>query len=347
MSEPINTVVNGRPAPLKFTASAWGYTKLWYVNIFLTIITLGIYGPWAKVRNNQYIYGHSSIEGHSLRYLADPKRILQGRILALGVILILWALGVMFPPAAIVLPILLFVASPWLIVQGIRFTLRNTAYRNVRFDFKGSAWDAFVHFILLPVAAAFTLYLLMPWVFRQIHLFIYRNVEFGGHKVNLETKTGTYYSAAIMTVLVSLLLFGVVFGVVGALSNGGGLKDPGFIIPLVIGFMVVGAIANAMFIATIRNHIVNNLEIDRVATFSSDLTVSGYTWLIITNTLLILVTLGLAFPATHVRKLAYLSQHTNANLQPGIDHLANTVASNTSAFGEEAAGILDTDLSII
>ena len=65
---------NERSAAIEFTATPWGYTKLWLVNMLLTLATLGIYGAWAKVRNNQYLYGHTSIEDNRLQYLATPKQ---------------------------------------------------------------------------------------------------------------------------------------------------------------------------------------------------------------------------------------------------------------------------------
>ena len=36
---------------LRFTGSGSEYFKIWIVNVLLTIITLGMYYPWAKVRN--------------------------------------------------------------------------------------------------------------------------------------------------------------------------------------------------------------------------------------------------------------------------------------------------------
>ena len=49
---------NSAPAtsiePFRFTGTAREYFGIWIVNILLTIVTLGIYSAWAKVRRMRY-----------------------------------------------------------------------------------------------------------------------------------------------------------------------------------------------------------------------------------------------------------------------------------------------------
>jgi uncharacterized membrane protein YjgN (DUF898 family) len=44
---------------LHFTGRGGEYFGVWIVNLLLTIVTLGIYSPWAKVRRLQYFYRRS------------------------------------------------------------------------------------------------------------------------------------------------------------------------------------------------------------------------------------------------------------------------------------------------
>ena len=62
---------------LEFSGSAGEYFRIWIVNTFLTIITLGIYSAWAKVRTRQYFYAHTGLAGHSFEYLAKSHSHLQ------------------------------------------------------------------------------------------------------------------------------------------------------------------------------------------------------------------------------------------------------------------------------
>jgi uncharacterized membrane protein YjgN (DUF898 family) len=357
MTQPID-MGHTRSASIDFSASAWGYTKLWLINVLLTILSLGLYGPWAKVRNNQYLYGHTSIDNHRLQYLANPMQIFIGRLLAVGVLLIFWGASAFWAPMIFIGPLLFIAAMPWLIVQGIRFTYRNTAYRNVRFNFHGNYWGACLNFIILPIVAAVTLYLLMPWVIKRIHQFMFGNCSYGDRDVSLTTDTGEYYKAALIAFGLSFLFFAVAFLVImtpltafsAASETGNDLAAYaalGSMLPIFIVLYFASFLIQAFFIATIRNHIVNNLEAEGLAKFTSEITVTGYLKMMIINGLLILFTLGLAFPATKVLKLRYLSSKTTVHLEPAIDHISNTVEGTSGAFGEEAAGLFDSDFSVV
>jgi len=54
----------------EFRGEAKEYFKIWIVNIALTLITLGIYSAWAKVRNNKYIYGNTFLNGSNFEFNA-------------------------------------------------------------------------------------------------------------------------------------------------------------------------------------------------------------------------------------------------------------------------------------
>ena len=72
-----------RHEPFTFTGTEREYFGIWIVNVLLTIVTLGIYSAWAKVRRNRYFYGNTQLAGGAFDYHAPPLRILIGRIIVL------------------------------------------------------------------------------------------------------------------------------------------------------------------------------------------------------------------------------------------------------------------------
>ena len=66
----------------EFTGKGPEFFRIWIVNTLLSILTLGIYSAWAKVRTNQYFYGNTKLDDSSFQYLADPIKILKGRLVA-------------------------------------------------------------------------------------------------------------------------------------------------------------------------------------------------------------------------------------------------------------------------
>ncbi|MEM7149596.1 MAG: DUF898 family protein, partial [Pseudomonadota bacterium] len=116
---------------VQFSGKSGEFFGIWSVNILLSIITLGIYSAWAKVRTYRYFYGHTRIDGHSFDYLATPIQILKGRILAVIVFLIYTILSSLAPAIGLLFAIGFLFLLPWIINQGLRFNMRMTRHRNV------------------------------------------------------------------------------------------------------------------------------------------------------------------------------------------------------------------------
>lgn len=348
-----------KTVPIKFSGQKMEYTKLWLVNMLLTIITFGIYSAWAKVRNTQYLYGHTQVDGHRLRYLATPIQILRGRIIAVILFAIYAVLNALSPIAGLAAILILLAAMPWLLIQGIKFSLRMTAYRDVRFSLNATYLAALGHFFLLPLIGVITFGLAMPWVIQRIQKFIYGNISYGGKPFKLESRAGYYYLAALATLGTAVVSMILISTLASAMTSAGMISAfadsdeqarvamiAAFMPAIILAVFVMNYLIPAVFIGMIRNHIMNNLKIENVVSFESDIRIPGYVWLNFSNALLILFTLGLGYPATQIRKNTFLAAATQVNLEPGIENLMNTVSDQDSAIGEEAAGLFDADFSL-
>ena len=123
----------------KFKGDAKEYFKIWIVNIALSIITLGVYSAWAKVRTNRYIYGNTYINNSNFEFNAQAKRILIGRaiiVLFYGSFVLFSDYLSMYKVALGILALFLLIL-PWLIRQAISFRLKSASYRNIPFKFSG------------------------------------------------------------------------------------------------------------------------------------------------------------------------------------------------------------------
>jgi len=61
--------------PVEFNGKGFEFFKIWIVNVLLTIVTLSLYAPWAKVRTRRYFYGNTVIDNSSFEYHATGKQI--------------------------------------------------------------------------------------------------------------------------------------------------------------------------------------------------------------------------------------------------------------------------------
>ena len=331
---------------IKFTGKSGEYFKLWFVNMFLSIVTLGIYSAWAKVRDAQYLYGHTQVDGQSFRFLATPMQILKGRIVAVIVFALYMILSQINPVIGMVMALGFIVAMPWLIIQGLKFTMRMTAYRNVRFSFEGTYGGVIVHFLLLPIIGLVTFYLAMPWVLQQIHKYINSNITYGGKHFEQNSSASQYYIAALITVGIALIGAALVIGAFGMPMAPTEENPASLFLPMVL-FIIIMNIAAAVFQSFIYNHLMETLSIDDVVSFKADMKPIAFAVLMLTNILLLIVTLGLAIPVVKIRTARYIASVTQVTIKPGIDKLVNTIEGSDSAFGEEAAGLFDTDMSFV
>jgi uncharacterized membrane protein YjgN (DUF898 family) len=119
----------------QFRGEAAEYFRIWIVNLFLSIVTLGIYSAWAKVRNKQYFYGNTMVAGSAFEYSADPIMILKGRLLVVAILLLFSLFTVYYPLLDLIYYPLFFLILPWLVLRGLMFNARYSSYRNLHFAF--------------------------------------------------------------------------------------------------------------------------------------------------------------------------------------------------------------------
>src|SRR5882757_2169232 len=189
---------------LRFEGSGGEYFKIWIANLALTIVTLGIFSAWAKVRNKRYFYGNSYLGGHAFDYHGSPLRILLGRLIALSLLLGYSATIHFLPIMTFVWVIFFLFAVPWLVNASLRFNARNSSYRNVRFNFTGTYGAAFGAYVLWPLLAVITLFTTYPLARRARDQYSINNHAFGGKYFHAEIPGGAMYRIYIMGLLIFL-----------------------------------------------------------------------------------------------------------------------------------------------
>ena len=184
---------SGRTMQFQFNGKAGEYFKIWIVNIALSIITLGIYSPWAKVRTKRYFYGNTMLDGSSFDYLADPLAILKGRMLVFAFILMYAVMTEYMPMLVFVFFILYLIALPWMVIKSMQFNTRNSAYRNIRFNFDGKLGEAAFVFIGLSIFSMITLGLATPYAVKRFKQFTVEHSYFGTSKFGFHAGAGSFY----------------------------------------------------------------------------------------------------------------------------------------------------------
>ena len=144
------------------------YFKIWVVNLFLSLLTLGIYSAWAKVRTKRYLYGSTSIEGSAFEYHASPIAILKGRLIAFALLIVYSVLSEFFPLVGWFLLLLLFASIPWIVWRSLKFNARMTSLRNVHFSFNGLLGKSYLYYLVIPFIFPLLIFLLFSFAYSVV-----------------------------------------------------------------------------------------------------------------------------------------------------------------------------------
>ena len=214
---PVSTATAVREADFEFRGTAAEYFRIWIVNVLLSVVTLGIYSAWAKVRTRQYFYRNTFVDGASFEYLADPIMILKGRII------IAVALGVFAASQYVSLALYfasavgLLLLAPWVLVSANRFNARNSAYRNIPFAFIGSVGQAYGVQARAALLHVFTLGLGAPFAHYMLTDFVASNHHYGNERFCFRKTGGDYFGVYFVAFVMSIGIVVVVAGVAGVL----------------------------------------------------------------------------------------------------------------------------------
>ena len=209
-----------RTHPFEFRGRAGEFFRIWIVNVVLTVLTLGIYSAWAKVRTRRYFYGNTLLDGKPFDFTGNPISILKGNLIFGGLFVVYVVASTAFPPLALLVMIVIGVLMPWLIQKAFRFRAHNTVHRNVRFRFHGKTGDSYAVFLGYPMLIGFTLGILIPYVQFQQKRYFLGNLSWGTTASDMQGGVGYFYKTFFKLVAIVVLLIAVPIGLaVPALSS--------------------------------------------------------------------------------------------------------------------------------
>lgn len=343
--------------PLEFTGKTGEYFKIWIVNIFLTILTLGIYSAWAKVRKRRYFYGNTLLLNAPFEYLAAPIKILKGRFIVFGCFVIYTIMMNYVPWTSGLFGLLFLALFPWVVVKALSFKTRNSSYRNIRFDFRGAYGEAMGVFIGIGgILVGATLGFAYPYFAYRRSKFVMDHSGYG--------KTPFVFSGQVKSFYFVYLIAGV-FVIIGALlvtmiviplfilphmaaqppdEPTMALPVTAMLLPLVVGLLVYLPVFS--YIKTsITNLVWSNTSLGSNR-FESTLRPSRMIWLYLSNAVVIVISLGLLIPWASIRMARYRLDNLKLLAADELDGFVASEEEKVGAAGEEISDFFDFDVGI-
>lgn len=163
------------------------------VNLFVTLLTLGLYSFWAKVKVRQWLWGHTEVAGDRLAYHGTGMELLKGFIRAVLIFGIPYLVIATGPELArsdlwiqfagrILAAILVVIFVPIAIVAARRYRLSRTSWRGIRFSFRGKSFDFAKIFLSGTFLNVVTLGAYYPFFDTKRHAFLTSHTYMGNQR---------------------------------------------------------------------------------------------------------------------------------------------------------------------
>ena len=333
----------------EFTGSGWEYFKIWIVNLLLTLLTLGIYSAWAKVRRLQYFYRNTRLADASFDYHGEPKAILKGRIIAV-VLMIAYNASFEFNPIlGLVVALLLGLIMPQLLMRSLRFKLYNSSYRGLRFGFAGEKRGAYDAFLKYPMLVGLSAYILAPLAHQRIKRYQFDNSRFGRTAFKLGATVKGFYLLYLsaLAAMAGTVLFIISIAAMSGTGSGikaiaTGLAATGPVMMLVMAGSIL--IVSSMFTAYMQNLVWDSTEVG-AHRIVCNVSARRMLWIRLSNLLGVVFTLGLFMPFATIRMLRFKLESMGLVSSGDLSEFVASEQQQVSASGEETAEMFDVDIS--
>jgi uncharacterized membrane protein YjgN (DUF898 family) len=360
---------DGEPLALTWKQQS-GLIGLSIVNFVLRILTLGVYHFWGKTEVRRRIWQAVRLNGEPLEYTGTGKELFLGFLVVLAVVLLPVMLGALavtlvFGPnsaATALFQILIYVALFFLVGvamhRALRYRLSRTRWRGIRGGLEGSSWRyAWTYFwtaLLIPL----TLGWIMPWRATKLQRLLSNDMRFGNRPFRFEARSGPLYGRFAVLWIGSVVLFVLASLVAGVLQTAAmtelksGALEPGTIpqpsptvvvtiVLIVAGVYILFGILMAWYSAAKINHFAAHTHFEG-ATFRGNATAGSLIWLVISNMLILMFTLGLLAPVAQARAARYMVDRLSID---GAVPLAEIMqrAEDPMRRGEGLAQVFDVD----
>ncbi len=318
------------------------------MNLILTMVTFGIFRFWAITRIRRYLWSHMRFEDTRFTYTGKGKELFFGFVLAMliliaggaGVAAAVAVLGEAHPimagvimAAAYIVLFILFGAAHF---SAQRYRLSRTEWRGIRGGMQGSAFRYGISWVLYVLLTIVTLYQAVPWM--QVGLARRRinATRFGSGVFSFDGRARHLYLTWLGAILGMVVLVGVIVGVgavmlsatLGPVFSGEItgrraeirlLEAAPFVIIAILAFSIVSGLLATWYYARLARLIMGHTAMTVVAPngrtetlqFSSSVTPGALLWLVVSNGLIAILTLGFGVPIVLHRSARFLVRTTH------------------------------------
>lgn len=293
------------------------YLWLGFYTTIFTFLTLTLYRFWARTLMRRKLWADTSIDGEPLEYTGTGMELFIGFVIAIFTVMvplvgaIVAAQLLLDPLSAVGVIVAVYLAFFVLIGVAIflarRYQLSRTMWRGVRFEQRGSPWTYGLLTFGYGLLSIVTLGWFAPAMRLRLEKRLWNNAYFGdmafAYDNSPEARTEPVYKSYILAYLGAIGFYAVFGYFAWDMAQYGGVPGVEEVMKL-YGVLFAGAFVLVFFIAwheaAMIRQITKSISIEGVS-LRSKFSAWDIIQLAVTNTLLIVFTLGFGFLAAQMR----------------------------------------------
>ena len=302
---------------LSFIGRGIDLFRIQIVNAILSIITLGLYYPWAKVTNLQYLYSQTILEEHPFAFTGTGKEMFKGFVIAvlylvLGYCIFIYIytcknkhFGILFSQVFILFTI------PIAIHFSYKFRMSKTLWRGIRFGYTGSWLKLLLLYIKGILLTIITLGFYSAWFTIEIRKYVIGNIKIGNAEFRYNGNGAELLWLNVKGFILTLITFGIYW---------------------------------IWWQKNLFDYYINNLELynkGKGIMFRSNTTGGAFIGLMLGNFFIVVLTFGLGYSWAVVRTLNFVGNYITPIGNYSFDDLQQTNPENNNATGLNLADFLN------
>lgn len=319
-----NMSPNLAPKQLSFRGEGSKLFGIYIVNMLLTVITLGLYYPWAKAANLRYLYQETTLDNDRFTFHGTGKEMFRGFIKAILLILGLYLVTGLISYFATKTGIMLLSLLSFLVLMGgfiylipvaihgsMKYRLSRSSWRGIHFGYRGDRATLMKEFFVGTILTMLTLGFYNSWFITALYRYVIGHIRFGNVEFSFEGKGSDYFVINLKGVILSILTLGI--------------------------YMFWYIKENTEFMV----HNTKMHQEGRTIDLRINATVSDYFALTIGNYVLVLFTLGLGTPWAIIRTMEFYTRYVSIGEGLDANAIRQTESDYRDATGEDLSDMMD------
>lgn len=292
------------------------------VNAIFTVLTFGIYYPWAKAKLLKYQLSNTELDSSRFDFTGTGGEMFKGFIVAMGIVIgIVLVSGLLMQLTPVLGGLFYFVAISFFVgvasVGGLRYRMSRTSYKGISMGYVGKVMPLLKIFVIDGFLTLITFGIYGPWFIVKLYREIFGNIRLGNIRMHFEADGFELFKMMLINILLIVVTL----------------------------YLYVFRAQSDLYKFMAKN--IKFTQGTNIGSVEANTTGMKFFTLMIVNVFLIFITLGLATPWVIVRTTNFYFANTDFNGNIDLNNIEQTMAPSETGLADTFLDTLPIDFFIV